>query len=581
MSVLACSLAAVLLSCPPPLTQDAEPAQIVRNYDVRALVSHASIPNDVADPRLPLDAAFLHSLEVDPGMLEWPTIGSMPHEDWGRVLLRLLPREQHEEVEVLEENHELLTVSATERGHERVGNLLRDIEALLLQDVLIEAHTLKPEVLDRARGAYLSADEVDALLASSDLLESRMLRTRMGRAASLRMVSGQAFLSDYNVEVAQYQAGAEPLVSVLFEGLLGGVHVEPAAGGELTVRSWMRYAKLHRPLESIEIAWKGARLHQPVVDTLLAVASADCPAGGGLLLGSAGAPVCVLVRARRAGPPPDVFQGSTIIDLHAELDIPFLVFPYKPGGPSPSGGFSPPDWDPESLRTGPNWQVSSGRSALDGVFSEVGLDPRFLLVGKYLIIAGDPEEQERARAAVMEMRLPRARTYEIEARFGDVDARFASRLGELDGDFDWVDDLDGRVLGTARAGDSLLLVGGEQRLYLREYDLEVAAGVAIGDPIIESLFDGAYFWARVLPLSDGSVSFTHSTLLQDIEEGVPAIESDAEDTHVRGMTFPRAQRMESWSEHAMPLNRWTLIKTGPAAPGKTRVLVVRVREAQL
>jgi HPt (histidine-containing phosphotransfer) domain-containing protein len=344
----------------------------------------------------------------------------------------------------------------------------------------------------------------------------------------------------------------------------------------------------------------GAQLELPASDDNLCVGSASVSSGGGFLLGQDHGPEGVwLIRVREKEPTATPSSGgSRFLPLGDLTSVPLLVDPVELRGTQPSGGIHVDEetlvqqlgemayerlFDPADLRDRIRWESD-----------ELGLQGNVALVGHHLYLRGSPAFLDWAASQIGELnRALASETVEIEVRMDTLERSTALALVATEDPESLAERLDHRLLGACRLGDSLLLLGGTERFYLVDYDVEIAQAAAIPDPIVTDLFEGTSFWCRPNRAGSGVLS-----AWIDLQVQAPAREMreipvsvweprDAErkdDTPMPTGTYglsalielPATARAELTSNIRLPDGEWTLLCSTPLA-GSDRQLVAVIR----
>lgn len=566
-------LALAFLTAPAP--QSAE--LIDRTYDLRALDAFTEVDAMVPDPRLPLESAYLYALDPDPDALMWPEGGVLPYGDWNQVIESLLSPEESDEVDSLSSYDGMLIASATEQGHATIESLIADIETLALRDCTIEMQLFDPAGLPDDMPSVLSPEQAKGLMLKTPSRGAQVLRGRLARPTTLEMISRQAVMYDYDVEVAQYASAQDPQVTVLKDGLLGGVLVNERSDGMLCVRLWVRWGETRRPIESIVTGANGEQVQVPVVDGMVIIASADLEPGGALLVTGAELPHAVLIRPRVEPRITQVSEQLAILDVSDALDRQFVAWPMVITGPSPSGGWS---WNEFA-----SWKADEGAGEppmhaadLESLLSEELPYPS-TIVGKHLIVRVAEADRVEAAETVAKLVPPRVPTYTLELRGGVVPF---DKLGEFEGAdaAAAIQSLPLLARGAARGGDSLALKAGTEHLYIKDYDIEVAQGAFAADPIFDEVFVGRTLWARMTPAPDGKVDFQYALAQAELLEiGAPLVTREPQ-SEFPGIQLPRVRVDDQSGDQPTPLDRWVHLETRSLDGMSATVTFVRLHEMQ-
>lgn len=465
----------------------------------------------------------------------------------------------------------MVVVNADATTHAAIEALLSELETWALRDCRIELHLLDSAALATHVGVLTSA-ETQALLKSEFVRSTQVIRGRFGRPASIEMISRQAFLMNFDIEVAQFASATDPQVSVLQEGLLGGVLLEERTGGMLTMRMWGRWCEATQPMESIVVGLHGERMHVPVVDAQLFVASADLRSGESIVLGGTEMPMSLLLRVRCDVADATEPQLLKRVDLADAMDHPHFRGPLRAIQPSPSFGWN-------EIFTSPDvWKELASPLDPREVVHDAGVRVELphAVLGKQLLVRATDEELEAVRESFAGYIPAPVETYVVELRKGSV---LLDRLHDLENAAadELVELLPGKTTGVVRGGDSLVLVGGTQRTYVKDYEIEVAQGVHIAGPVIDDIFGGLAVWACVLPSAEGFVELQHEVRhTQILDVGTPLIEAEPE-TEFPGLSFPRVAARDSWGDQPIRLGEWVQLGASSTGSGTVELLYARVR----
>jgi len=479
--------------------------EVVRLYDLEALVSVSTFDNELVDWRPNLESAMLDVIEPEGDL----------HSDEPEIPVDL-ERLIHAYLSwdgTLPEGHiairgTRMVARATPAVHAGLERFLADLEEHLIRPVLFEAYVLPPLDVHQDRGAVLTAREVDDLLGACTVRGHARAIVPPGKRARLVAHRWTQALYDYDAEGPMLPDGAvDPIVTVVASGLELGCAARPSARGGWLVRLWGRDAELGpMPRTSIE-AYGGAEIELPSVHGTCAEASARVEDGGGLLIGQDWTGDGFwLVRVRS-------FEGDSerrvpkIVSTAGLTTRPFLPWAPRMGGPEPSGGLDPwPYEPPEQLLEDPKAPMVSYDDLLDlvahGAFASTSTGLQELNHAVHV-----PEVAEQVRARIAELERQAGDTLTCDLRFGFVPREMAGDAlrGKLDV-AGLVSFLDRRVLGACRAGAGIYVLGARQRNYLKDYDIEISGSAHGPDPVISSLANGISFWCRPAPLQNGSVA---------------------------------------------------------------------------
>ena len=194
-----------------------------------------------------------------------------------------------------------MVVRGTQAARDAVAARLKELTAVLLQEVRVDVYSVTPGP-ETPAGA-LKAAEVDGVLGAKGSVALGSTTLVIGQPGHLRSGRSTSFVSDYDVEVAEGAAIAKPVIRVVQEGLDLRTSVGQALDGRLIVRFALTRAGLSEPLATRAIgSTKIGDVQLPRVRSSIAAGAALVEDGGGFLArheGGFGA--ATLVRVRRVG----------------------------------------------------------------------------------------------------------------------------------------------------------------------------------------------------------------------------------------------------------------------------------------
>ena len=128
-----------------------------------------------------------------------------------------------------------MVVRGTQAARDAVAARIKELTALLLQEVRVDVYSVTPGP-ETPAGA-LKAAEVDGVLGGEGVGRARERTTLvLGQPGHLRSGRSTSFVSDYDVEVAEGAAIGKPVIRVVQEGLDLRTSVGQALDGRLIVR---------------------------------------------------------------------------------------------------------------------------------------------------------------------------------------------------------------------------------------------------------------------------------------------------------------------------------------------------------
>ena len=565
-------------------------APTVRMHDLRALELLAYPMDYGVDLRLPLQSSHLDTLESDYGQspqvpLEEASEASM--DTWIGLLVDVLESEGVDELFEVEPRAGFLRIGASGPIHARVEEILTDLEAQLLRTAQLEAHLL-PLGVGQDLGPLLGPAETAALLAAHPPVATARTNAVLGRRTRMGTLRWQAELTDYDVEVAETSSVSDPQVTRLVDGLELGAIVVPQDADRVLVRVWGRSTLPAAAVEHVSIDDQrnlGVRL--PRQASTIVTSASILRAGGSMLVGhDRHAEGLLLVRVAGIDAAP---SDAPFVNVGALLAPPLIAKLPQVWGPQPSGGMylEPPlDEVMEQLTArlfGSGWElVDYLRTALD----EAGLEALVRVIGPVAFVP-DAGARTLVEKTVREWKSIGDRIVTLDLRFGTVDAETAraAQAGNWEPQ-GLLEDLPVRATGSCRPGDAVMLVGGEERYYLQDFDVEIASHTSIGDPTVMDSFDGFTFWCCPAVGRGGRVvAWTDLVIVQALESvgrGNVAWESgerqDGRDPLVHRASFelPSSARATHRSTASLPDGEWTLI-TVAELRGTDRCLVALLK----
>jgi len=570
----------------------ARPGLLVRWHDVRAL-SSAHLRDRGVDVRLHLASSHLDRLEPDDWDVPVEEHSSLDDYGWAQVVIDALGEDWPDDQVFVDQRGGFLRVEGTTETQEEVIRVLSELSAHFLATVELELFVLAHE--PATVGAVLNRAEADALLAEAELLDYASKTTMLGVHTRLGSEGRRAALVDYDVEVAQHARTADPMVTVLREGTDLGVLLVSDETGGFFARLWGRRG---RHLETRRVALGGlgeAPIELPVMSTTVGVASGSIEDGGALVLGQDwNADGFWLVRARRSTGGDGAAARAPFVSLGALTAVPLLVAIPAPASTSPSGGNpgTAEGFDQQlgSTFTDPSFAESDVLDELWNERDELGLGGSMLLLGDELYVRGSEALLAHARRKVRALQADLAGpTVVLDLRLGLVGRAEALDLARGADRSAFLERAQHRVLGAVRLGDSLLVVGGNERSYLKDHDVEIAQAAAIDDPIVEGVFDGISFWCVPSRVAAGKLSLlVDLTVHAHPEEArtIPALTwaprdpSDSSEDNVPVETFdhdatielPATARATTRTNLVVEENEWKLVACVPFG-GDERTLV--------
>lgn len=589
-------LALALLALPlSALARAQDEAATISWYDVRGLTAASSPGRTGVAMELPiLLAIHLH----EPGDYD------VPLPDDARVsvdacvdaLERAVSADPSAEVEMLDVFGGRVRLVGNAQAHRIAARTLAALEALAEDAAVVDVLRIPRDRLPEDVGAVLEPERVARLLAELGDLPTLSEAVPLGRRATLGAADVTSFLADYDVEVAQGSMAPDPVVAVVRSGLELGVRLDRAADGRrLVLRAWGRDTILPDELRRHpQPGFADAVIELPSAAVGMFAGSAILPSGGAVLLQHGDGAVLVRVTGEGAAA---AFPSETVT-LGEHLLGAMRADPVALSHAVPSGGLDRRD-DELALATAP-WAEGSVDAA-DFVDDVLGLQrPARTLIpfGSRALHVGADDDRSALRTALDEYAAASPmHTFELEVVHALLEPAAAAAMRAA-GDYAPLLSAPGatRTRGAVLEGDSMLLVGGEEAAYLQDYDVQIAAGSTICDPIVQSLFDGLALWASpVGPTADGGLRAWVDVQLQRTGESLrelPVVSyhpgaGDGNQTQPRAsgtfeldlsVEFPATRRVASRGLVTLSPGAWRLVTAQPLeGTGRTLVVAARAR----
>lgn len=561
--------------------------QVTHMYDLRSiLAADAPVLHDL-NTMLHKSSAWLECLEpetYDPGLGDHASLDAAEIVD----LLKLASRGADGDAR-FDVRSGWLRVLATAEGHEVVVEAVELLRSAAQESIEVEVYRLDDDRIPIGTPAILDLRSAETLLGAVD--DTLVCRQTIPLGRNVRVGDGAiiAYLSDEDLE-GWWTHACDPTVSIVRAGLELGVRVDRASDGEsFVVRGWGRDGG---PLPAIDASRTEGRVPRTIetltVPTSQFIGSAILPPGGALLLDhDGGHHGAVIVRIRSAvdGGAPD---GLTPLGMLALP--PFRRRPPLGGEAEPSSGLlywlddsALDEWcsDNETLR---RHYEGPGRAP-----DQPGLPPKF----GSSALSGLPGYRDGAsREALDGLRTcVQIRTVALEVRYDLVERGGLESVVDEETLDVFAASAGGRLLGTAIDGDSLVLVGGRERAYLHDLDIQISnSGTSPPDPTVSAIFEGVSLWFAPVLRPNGSVaagiqfrmrrspgefrSIETSTYLAEVEKKGRLVDGFVRSHPIR---LPRVQRADSRTMIDAPPGQWTLVTARPlAGSGETLVVVARM-----
>jgi hypothetical protein len=481
-------LAALLLT-PPSLAAQAEESQLV-TYDLRRVM-----------PRWDEGNSWQQTLLVPPVLNPRDEIHWIPAERYGGwlsfelldLLNQILGDELRREGREMLVEGDALTVLAPAALQQQVRVILEGLEQALAGTL-----TLSVDVFQLAEGApepasVLLSDEegqklVAALAASGSAQRTTTVQLSAGRTTVVDSILAVPFLWDHDVEIAQEITAFDPLMSETRSGTRLVLRAAAQPGGALL--SVLQLGSELRGMRDIELSLEGtltrsdkppfrlpgpARVQSPDLDLVSFAFDTFLPDGKALALGFesnlAGKKARQVVVLRRLASTLGSYvvrqipgTNRSLIALDAELFRPARLETDVAVSKEPTQGLSP-------LATASLSFETSG-------FLIEWIKARFSIwrpFGPWILIVTDPAWDRDANAQLE--RLVKG----LKPRTSLSEATFELRAGSARTVRARLPLLEGTRAGLAVA---------HGRTALLDYDVEVAQGASVHDPLVSSLFEG-------------------------------------------------------------------------------------------
>ncbi|HEX5053325.1 MAG TPA: hypothetical protein VFZ65_16230 [Planctomycetota bacterium] len=478
----------------------------------------------------------------------------------------------------------ILLVTADAKTHDRIAALVAQCRAYFLEQVVLEMHVLPGSALAGGTGV-LKRDEAEGLLSSSAPHPVFVCPARVGGSQVLQSNRDQAYVRDYDVEVAQGSNIPDPKVDVLRLGSGWQVRLEHGHDGRLLVQ--VHGDRAEQDADPVPYPVRSRDVKNQEVISLLQLSrtritqqwtQAMLGDGEALLWGSnsqPGAAWCLRVRRPKAVAPPSGI-GWTMLPVRSlcvglpewgRFHFPVLA---SPGDDAPlvaEAQESPPRLlDKDKL-------MADLRQCLRGEAS------RSIDYGAGVLIVRAPEpELQAVRERLALLSADAARDVSIEVRYGYLDANEVAVLlnprtdmGEIAGRLH-----DACLTASLLDGWFACRVGKEASI-VRDYDVEIAQDSSVPNPLIGTVFTGMTLRGQVLPVAEGQFRLELDAGFAELDGAIEAF--DTKDTRFGDIALPRLRNVHFDVAPIVEDNRWTLLHIA-SMPGNDQHLVVvaRVRE---
>jgi hypothetical protein len=536
-------------SDPPATTHDARP--LLRPFHVGGFPRH-----------LPLHAAFASKPE---GGDERQLLA----EDQLVEFLRAAARAPEAEVEVTG-GHVL--VKGPPAARQAVSGMLAHLSRTLLQDVTVTVYGLA--ATPETPSGVLTAAETDRFLAGPQPpVELARTSALVGEPRTLRAGRSTRFVSDYEVEVAERAAIADPVVRVLHEGLDLQARVGETGDGRFLLRFGCTRSALAEALATRSLgSTRLGDVQLPKVLSTVFVASAVVEDGGAIAVrhdGGLGAGT--LVRVRRSGPRPAPTQGVDHQVLHAEdlvggpLRVPVPSVRGVPGANQDEDVAAEPTIPPDES---PAFTTEMLSTVVERALGDGGAT-RFQIVGTSVHVQGPEAAVAKAREAVAALSRGLPGNVVVEFRLGRGDATpLPADLGELAGR------LGAHVAAPVATSDQFVVAAGLEQAAVVDHDVEIAQRSTIADPQVAPLFSGYVISGVAVPAGQDKVELLLDLRRQEVlplaQDGFPS-RADS----VGPIDLPQIEETASRGRLILERGRWAVAAL--SNPGETAAVVILVR----
>lgn len=450
--------------------------------------------------------------------------------------------------------------------HEQVRDLLGALEESVRPQLELELHFLTGDI--QTPDSVLGAQAAAELLRSHPPEASHRCRICGDVPARIRSATHQAFVRDYDVQVAAQTVMYDPKVDVIFDGLNAGVLATVLADGRIHLTFAIQESEIERPIALLKLRGKDqGQVHQPTMNSRTMAGAGIIEAGGALVLGAAAKPygLCV-VRVKLASPPPRIartgrFHAVPLGDL--AHPIPRFVGAMRPFRPGEEAQMRP---DPEPP------QRDSWFDALQQIVGEP--DPKFgwSVLANHVIVHSGEKEPDRLREKLREWAAAR-HTLRLRVRAGRVGTdeakRFLASASGLDAFVEKIPEL-GSI--AALPDRSFLFMNGSERKFVLDYDVEIAQAAQAANPVMGTAFSGTSFSGVLNPTADGA-SFTGRFLMSRA-----AFEKlDTDMIRARDLDLLRSALVEQrFTAVRLRNNEWTVLLVQPTREKDYAVLALRL-----
>ena len=476
-------------------------------YDLRPLASLSTSGLRGVDMRLHVSTARIDNLEPDGWDVPISVQEDVSLDECISSVERAVSADPNAELEEVRLFRGRLQVIGNAAAQAIAKRTVASLHALSSESVQVDVLRIGAERLPEGAGPILSPEETVLLFERAAGIPQLSQDMALGRRTILGQENSTSFVADYDVEVAQGAMVPDATISILRTGLSLGLRVDRAADDRrLVVRVWGRDGDMVTPMASIaQGGFADAPIELPAVRSGIFAASGLIEPGGAIVLNHGGGKTGTMVLRIKAGERSAGYPSETIIlgeHMLGDMRVNPMTLPQS----APSGGWGREEND-LALETAPWSEDGVGaRGFVDEVLDLPRLADSLVPFGSRALYVGADDERSQLRESFTEYAKTAPRhTFSVMAAYARVSAEEAAAL-RLSGDYaSFAKAADNQLGGAVLEGDTLLLVGGTESSYLQDYDVQIAQGAAIADPIIWTTFEGMGFWCSPVAASDGGM----------------------------------------------------------------------------
>ncbi|MCE9584549.1 MAG: hypothetical protein K8T20_18830 [Planctomycetes bacterium] len=608
---------ALLVLCAATARAQAEPERISRAYDIRFLTTEVQ---NFRGPAIGLEESDGDASGI-PGMPSTDENGPAPVT--GEFLTSAITTNFDEDSwsddrNRIEYSEGVLYVTNTKENQDRIAKYLEMLRKRFSRRIVVEAEVLllSPEAF-AATGALpgiLPADQDKALRdAAADPARGKLLTLLRAVAVNGQRVFAAdlhetSYVRDYDVEIAQDAAVADPILGDLVTGAV--LDVRPILANDMATVFMDSRFKMARPrgIVSFDPATStGGTIQLPSNDVLRTKTTLSIPVGRSVLLcagpiagekdwlgvvllrvtltGQAGTDETVSTEKRQMR----MFDVSSLTAMMGDFPGPSLSMGSDEAGGGPSTAFSPPMEEGRSITPEELLAAIKENVARD---SWKNVRNKLSLMGDQVVVVQSPAVLDEIAKFIAVAAPARNRIIGVEAVLVGLDeAAWTARRASLSGASPSEDALKDllaaalkgggvRIVSSARgAGMSdqrfHVWAGGAQA-FVQDDDVEIAQGAAATDPVIGILTTGCVLDIRPTLAGDGK------RIAVELRPQFNAAQSpetfDPKAVNVGKIQKIRASVFKVQTQLYVPDGGWNLVgvATGTAG-GKREILAMLVR----